>query len=166
MNQELAKVMEKKSSEDLFEYFKQDGHLNFEKRLIAGKILKERNFQKTLLKEEKKKIKNSILQLINQTKDHSLLEKSAKKETWKQTLAALLGGIGFLIFAISDYIKHGDSDTSEIYKIWFAVAYIVLISLYQITNHQRKVTKLMISKVDDSNLQKSRLQLIEEYWEF
>ena len=64
MNTELEKFMNSESSENLFFYFKHDGAIDFQRKVIAGKVLNERGFDRNKLIEEKQLIVGSIEEQI------------------------------------------------------------------------------------------------------
>ena len=57
---EVKKYLELETSDNLFYFFKSNGILDFNKKIIAGIILYERDYDTQILHSEKLKIKESI----------------------------------------------------------------------------------------------------------
>ncbi|MDD4375033.1 MAG: hypothetical protein PHG67_14065 [Bacteroidales bacterium] len=80
MTKGLENAMNSEDSEKLFFYYKHDGAIDFEKKIIAGKILNERGFDRQKLLDEKQLIIGSIMDQIRcyANTDH-LLSKNKRK---------------------------------------------------------------------------------------
>jgi len=88
MNQELFNHLNKESTEKLFYNFKHDGLLDFEKKIISGKILYLRNYNLLKLKEEKSLIVESIKSLIRGYISYSAIAYEKKRIVIKSILEA------------------------------------------------------------------------------
>jgi hypothetical protein len=163
MDLEFRKIMETENDEDLFFFFKSDGSLNFEKKIIAGKILHERDFDNQKLVDEKNKIIKSINDIIGFYTNPTEFAEKKKKEKRNAILFGIFGNLIILGLYIYWYL-HSDNENENwlIFAILFFSGVIILY-LFRI---KAKVPEINQEEKDDLELQKERLQIINNEWNF
>ncbi len=96
MTKGLENAMSSEDSEKLFFYFKHDGAIDFEKKIIAGKILNERGFDRKKLLDEEQLIIGSIKDQISSYENTNLLIAKNKRKINK----GIFLGLGYIIFFV------------------------------------------------------------------
>lgn len=94
MDKVLYNSLRNESTENLFSFFKHKGSYNFQKKILAGKILCERKYDKQILRTEKEKIvQNLHKDLWLFYSNHDLKQKSKSKNRKKIffVIIAILG---------------------------------------------------------------------------
>lgn len=164
MEKTLEQYMQEETTEQLFYYFKHDGPLNFEKRLIAGKILKERGYDYRSLKQEKGIIVDALKLGI---RDYENIDKS-KDAIRKKLNGSIAFGLAYPVFWLMyDYIKSIVNDEPFVFTgSIFVISALILYSFYSFFTYQRKVQKMEASNKEDLDIKKLRLSLIERDWHF
>lgn len=164
MEKSLEDYMQEETTEQLFYYFKHDGPLNFEKRLIAGKILKERGYDYRTLKDEKAII---IDELKSGIQEYSNTDQS-KDGIRKKLNRSIAFGLAYPVFWLMyDYIKSIVNDEPFVFTgSIFTIGALILFSFYSFFTYQRKVQKMEASNKEDLDIKKLRLSLIERDWHF
>ena len=164
MNSELVKILEKKSTEDLFYLFKHNGAINFEKRLIAGKILKERGFDETKLSHEK----NIIVNVLKDRIEKEGVLDFIKKKNAKKIRNRIFAGIGYLFFFIILGLKDFLLENKDV--DWFYISIMLFLGfvfiVYKIVTYNKTFNSLISSDLDNNELLRLRLDLIEKEWHF
>lgn len=164
MNIELIKSLEKETNDNLFDYFKHDGAINFEKKIIAGKILHEKGFDKSLLSQEKNIIVKSINNRLKISEDLDYLAKKNKKKNNNQLFLGIGYIVFFLILGMKDYfLKNEEID-------WIYLSIMIFIGfgfiIYKLLSYKKTLNKLTKDDLDNNELLRFRLKLIENEWDF
>ncbi|OYT16219.1 MAG: hypothetical protein B7C24_08920 [Bacteroidetes bacterium 4572_77] len=164
MNKELLKSLEQKSTEDLFFLFKHDGAINFEKKIMAGIILKEKGYDKVLLSQEKKAIIETITNRLKISENKDYLEKKNKKKA-KRKIFIGLGYLSFFtIIGMKDYLLNEEN------LDWIYLSIMIIIGLFFITYqtiiYNKTVNNLIDADNENNELLRFRLKLIEKEWRF
>lgn len=164
MNKDLTKVLTTENSDKLFFLFKHQGAIDFEKKILAGKILNERGFDKETLKAEKELIVNSIRSKI---KFYDNTDEVTKKNKRKINLNILYGAVYILVLLLiplKDSILHNEAID------WIAISILSAILLsfvgYKFYTYPSKLQSLQRSDQNDKELLQYRLILIEKEWAF
>lgn len=164
MNADLEDLMNSEESEKLFFYYKHDGTVDFEKKIIAGKILNKRNFDREKLLQEKQLIVDSINDKITYYNNTIQLTAKNKKKINKGLLFVIGYFSFFIILVLKDYIMNKETfDWAGIFVITLVV---VIFMGYKLITYKSKLKQLLESDMDDNELLKFRLQLIEKEWDF
>lgn len=163
MNKELKFYLKKETTEELFYNFKHDGLLNFEKKLMSGAILFERKYSTHKLRKEKSKIINDIKSTIATYNNKETLVEKKKKSMNRNILWGILGLPVSLLPVGLDYI-YGTSFSGK--SILFSSLIYLFFVLLNVLNYNKRIQKYIKDSEEDSQLLKSRLQLIENYWDF
>ncbi|MBI9033898.1 MAG: hypothetical protein JEZ03_05445 [Bacteroidales bacterium] len=164
MNKELIKSLEAETSEKLFYYFKHDGAINFEKKIIAGRILNEREYDKTILSQEKSNIANSITNSLKINEDLDYLTKKSKKQS-NRNIAMGLGYLSFfLILGMKDYWFNKE-DIDWLYLLIMISLGLTFI-VYKIVTYKKTLNDFIREDVENNELLRFRLKLIETEWDF
>ena len=164
MNRELEKSLEKETSEKLFFYFKHDGAIDFEKKIIAGRILNEREYDKTILSQEKSNITNSITNRLKTNEDLDYLMKKSKKQS-NRNIAMGLGYLSFfLILGMKGYWFNKE-DIDWLYLLIMISLGLTFI-VYKIVTYKTTLNDLIRADVENNELLRFRLKLIETEWDF
>jgi len=166
MNPELKEALNTETTERLFYYFKHDGSIDFEKKVIAGKILQERGFYKYKLVAEKEKIVEAIENLINDKNDPRKVKDQGRKELKKSILWAVLPWLIYLFAKVVDYLFDDEWEGSEInVLITFGVAFVAIV-VFRTIFYRKNLKKFIQDRINDCDLQRSRLKVINEEWSF
>ncbi len=164
MNKELLESFKTKSSDDLFYYFKHDGAINFEKKLIAGIVLKEKGYDKRKLSQEKTLIVESINSQLKASEAQDGIHNKASKKASRK----LMFTIGYFIFLIAYGLKDYLYAEKEMNWIKFSVllGIGILFIAYNIITYPKKVNQLVKDEKENNELLRNRLKLIDEHWLF
>jgi len=162
----LENALNSEESERLFFYFKHDGAIDFEKKVIAGKILSERGFDRNKLLEEKKIIIDSIRHQISAFENADLLTKNKRKIN-KRILFGLAYISLFIVIGLKDIVlKEASLGRAD----WIGVSVMILLALtyivYKLITYKTKLKQLMAIDKKEKELLKFRLQFIEKEWNF
>ena len=167
MNSNLKKYLDKESSEELFYFFKHDGSLNFEKKIVSGVILHERRYDKRKLKSEKAIIRKS---LVSSIKDYEYSPKLVSKLNTKLTMSIIYGVmISLIVYLLPygySYVKGESVTLSNNYTLLVTGVAFFSFVLYQIITYNRRINNLVKQSSKDYELQKSRLEIIDNKWQF
>lgn len=163
MDLELRKIMETENDEGLFFIYKSDGSLNFEKKIIAGKILHERGYDNKKLVDEKNKIIKSINDIIGFYTNPTEFAEKKKKEKRNAILFGIFGNLIILMLYIYWYLQ---SDNENENWLIFAILFfsgVIIVYLFRI---KAKVPEINQEEKDDLELQRKRLQIINNELKF
>lgn len=164
MNRELVKSLEAETSEKLFYYFKHDGAINFEKRIIAGIILHDRRYDKNTLSKEKELITESITDSLNINKNKDYLESKNKKKV-NRTIFFGLGYLSFFtLLNMKDYII--DNEKFDWFYLLIMIVLGVAFIIYKILTYNKTLNNLIKADIENNELLEFRLKLIENKWDF
>lgn len=164
MTKGLENAMNSEDSEKLFFYYKHDGAIDFEKKIIAGNILNERGFDRQKLLDEKQMIIGSIKDQIGfyENTDHIIAKNKRKINK------GIFWGLGYIIF----FVMIGQTgflfNHQPIDWIGFSVmSLLVLIFItYKLMTYKAKLNQLFAFDMREKELLKLRLQFIEKEWSF
>jgi hypothetical protein len=163
MNQKLYNHLDKETNDNLFYNFKHDGLMNFEKKIISGKILYKRKFDRIRLKEEKSLIIKEIESRIQKYGDKSSLENRKRKQVSLSILGTILSAIVSLFFLVYPKIQNEGISSWELYSL---AAFALSLIFFTIFRFNKKVQKRVSIDLNDLKLQQQRLKIIESEWEF
>jgi len=164
MNRELVKSLEAETSEKLFYYFKYDGAINFEKRIIAGIILHDRGYDKNTLSKEKELITESITDSLNVNKNKDDLKSKNKKKV-NRTIFFGLGYLSFFtLLNMKDYII--DNEKFDWFYLLIMIVLGVAFIIYKILTYNKTLNNLIKADIKNNELLEFRLKLIENKWDF
>jgi len=166
LNKDLYNLMNTKDSEELFSHYKHDGFVDFDKRLVAGKILFERGFDNARLKSEKQKILIDIYTTIeNCSNVKDLLNKNRRKI--RKQCSYKIGTLGFvLIFGLLSYFGIIKYISIPFNKVWILMAYVLFTLLAVLYTLRGRVMPKVDEEVQDARLLQKQISLINEYWQF
>jgi len=164
MNKELVKSLEVETSEKLFYYFKHDGSIDFEKKIIAGKILNDKSFDKAKLLHEKEIIVDSILNELKTSESSDYLMKKSRKEINKYIYFWLGFILIFLTLEVKDYWV--DKEAFELTSLLIIILTGLIFFTYTALNYKKTLSKLINSGIKNNELLRLRLSLIETEWNF
>ena len=164
MNRELVKSLEAETSEKLFYYFKHDGSIDFEKKIIAGKILNDKSFDKAKLLHEKEIIVDSILNELKISESSDYLRKKSRKEINKNIYFWLGFILIFLTLEVKDYWV--DKEAFELTSLLIIILTGLIFFTYTALNYKKTLSKLINSGIKNNELLRLRLSLIETEWDF
>ncbi|WP_321282215.1 hypothetical protein [Marinifilum fragile] len=163
MNTALKKSLEQESTDELFFYFKHDGAYNFEKKIIAGTLLKERGFNKQILQEEKQLYIEELQTDLKEGATPGLLLKKSKQKVIRKMLGWLVMFLLFLSIEIVDNFAQADKD-------WKSMGIVLTIGLsmlvYSFFFYKKHINKLMHEGAKNNELLRLRLSYIQKEWDF
>lgn len=164
INKELLNTMKLESSEELFYFFKYDGSIDFEKKLIAGVILSARNFNKHALKNEKKK----LIDLYRENSTYISKDTIREKHTKKLRKKILIGIIAAFIATIIALIGLYDGNNINFQWRDITITYLLFTvpPIIQIILFNRRLNSKVNEEFKDQELNRKRLDLIDKYWKF
>jgi len=167
MDSDLKKYLEKEPSEELFYFFKHDGSLNFEKKIVSGVILSERRYDKRKMKSEKAIIRNSIVNsIVNYEHSPQLVSKLKAKLKMSIVYGILISLIVYLLPYGFSYVKGESITLSNNYTLLVTGIAFFSFILYQIITYNRRINNLVKQSSEDCELQKSRLEILDNMWHF
>lgn len=162
--EELRKYLTELPDEELFDYFKHDGALDFQKKIAAGQILHERGYDKTVLNEEKRKIVADIQAVIAQYDNpETVVNRNKKKLRWN-----LYYIIGLYILLVLSTVLRGRHNGAPFDWLSFGIltGLVALILIVRAFKYNSALAKSIQKDYDDLELQRTRMGLIEEAWSF
>ncbi len=162
MNKEIIKSFDEKSDAELFDFFKHDGPLNFEKRIIAGCILKERRYNNQKLLKERALTVTAIKDNI---KEHGMTEKIEARNRKKINLSTLWSFVQLVALSALSYYMY-QNGTTNLWLLYVPVAVGLGSLAYNVLTSSGRLKKLMDFDKENVDLLKYRLQLIEREWQF
>lgn len=164
MNKESLSAFKSNSSEDLFYYFKHDGAINFEKKMMAGSILKDRGYDQKTLSKEKKIIEDSIRAQLKESENKEGIKKRAVKKMNRKFLFGLGYFTFFLLLGLKDYWYQQEDIDWLYFSIMLSLG--LLFIIYHFVTYQKKLDQIIKDELENNELLKNRLKLIEENWLF
>lgn len=162
MDKELIKSLDTETSEKLFYFFKHDGSIDFEKKIIAGNLLHKRGFDKTKLSDEKEIIVNSIRNELKISESSDYLEKKSRKELNKSLYFWL--GFTILFFSI-EFIDHWKGNFELTSSLIIILTGLTFLS-YKAITYKKQLGKLINSGIKNNELLRLRLRIIQKEWPF
>jgi len=166
MNQELKKQLQKENDEELFFFFKSDGSLDFEKKMIAGILLQERQYDKKLLQAEKNIILESYQKRIQENKNSDNIINKKRKEVRNSAVFAVAT---LVITAMIYWQKYNGRSLEKQPPTYVYIAIAVLfvgLFVYRLVNYKDQVAKLVEAEKENTEILKKRVQVIEKEWSF
>lgn len=164
MDKELTLNLGAKSDEDLFCYFKHDGSINFEKKIIAGTILKKRNYNKKVLSKEKDLIVESYTNRLKLSKNPNYFRKKNQRKLYSKIFLGQVYLAVFLLLSLKDFWLN-DESLDTIYLI-IVILIGITFSAYKILSYKKDLAKLNNADYENDELLKFRLELINKEWDF
>ncbi len=164
MNEDLEKAFKNEKSEELFFYYKHDGAIDFEKKIVAGKLLNERGFDKNKLNAEKQLIIDSITDRIRFYEHSDQLIASHRKKMNRGILFGLGYITSFIVIGLSDYFFNDAPFNWTTVSVMIALAALFLV--YRLATYNKRLNQLLEIDRNDNELLKYRLQMIEREWGF
>lgn len=166
MNQELKAHMEKESDEELFFFFKHDGSIDFEKKIIAGILLQERKYDRKVLQGEKDIILESYQKRINENKNSDNIVAKKKKEVRNSAFFAL----AILIITAMVRWQQNSGKVMEnqppVFVYYIISVIFIGLFVYKMMSYKDKVEKLVGAEKENTEILKKRVQIIEKEWVF
>ncbi|MBN1112163.1 MAG: hypothetical protein JXA53_04540 [Bacteroidales bacterium] len=165
MYNELHESLGSEPTKNLFYYFKNDGLISFEKKLVAGIILHKRRYDSDVLRSEKEKIIKQIQERIKESVPSSEREDKHKREEKKEIIFAAIGSLAIPFFYVlvdvfnSRPINFTDSQLIGCFVVM--LLFVVKVMFYRVKLNMR-------SREDAESLRinKEKLALIEKEWRF
>ena len=164
MNNELIKSLEEKSDNDLFDIFKHDGSITFMNKLIAGKLLNERGFDKAKLSAEKNLIIKDYESRIIDENNNDLIKKKNSSIINSQITKGAIFFTAFLFVGLEDFIFNNEAINYTYLLIMLSLGIALL--TYKLVNYKKQLHSLINSDLENNELLRHRLQIIETDWAF
>lgn len=167
MNTLLKETLKKEPSEELFYFFKHDGSLNFEKKIVSGIILHERKYNKRKLKSEKTIIRDSIVRSIKDYKNSPQLIKKLKNKVRRNIIfgiiiTTLINSMSFII----DNTRFKSISLTDNYTWLITILGLLAFIIYSIATYNKKVNEAINTSKEDYKLMVNRLEIIDKRWDF
>lgn len=163
MNTTLKKSLEQESTDELFFYFRHDGAYNFEKKIIAGKLLKERGFDRQILQKEKQLCIEELQADLKEGETPGLLFKKSQQEVFRKLLSWLVMFLLFMSIEIVVNVTQAEKDWESM-GIVFAIGLSLL--AYSFFFYKKHINKLMHEGAKNNELLRLRLSYIQKEWDF
>lgn len=160
----LHTSLKEESSKQLFKRFNSNGNYNFERKLVAGEILKNRSFNLTRLKEEKSKILKSTHDSLAYYNDNSNVERKCRLKLNKRILLDLASITFFILLELRVLVW----ETREIdYYLLTALCLAFVAGLiYHLIRYDENLNTRILTEIKMNELYEYRLELITKYWKF
>ncbi|MDE5419600.1 hypothetical protein L3049_16535 [Labilibaculum sp. DW002] len=166
MNQELKKYLESETSDKLFYYFKFEGLLDFNKKIVAGTVLHERNYDTKILISEKSKLQESLKRQIAEFEDRSVFEYKIRKEQKKSLIHSLIFTVTIVSFYIYWYFELPDNRMTPTYLLIACNITFSLLMIYKLMSFKKSINYEIKRAEQDCKLQKQKLEIIDQEWKF
>lgn len=166
MKQQTYNALLSRTTEELFFYFKHDGGIDFNKKLVAGKILHERKYNAKQLKREKDLILKSIKKDIAAFEDKSGLQEKFSKQNKKNILFSILKALPLIAILTYLYIQEINERDSNENTIIIGLVLLIAMTGFNIYKNSKKYKELIIIAEEDNKTQKQKLEVIEKDWNF
>ena len=164
MTTELEKFLNSEESEKLFFYFKHNGAIDFQKKVIAGKILNERGYDRKKLVKEKHLIIDSINDELRSYENADHIRAKTRRKINREYFLNLVLMIFIIIVGLRGYIMNGEPVN------WIVISVMMLLVLvfiaYKLMTYKTKLNHLLELELNNKELLKFRLQFIEKEWNF
>ncbi len=154
------------STEELFDLFKHDGSLDFNKKLAAGRVLHQRKFNIKELSREKGITVESIKKDIADYDDKASLNSKLSVQNKKSIKATTAGSLIPIIIFIYLYIQLEDKNSNDAFFIIGGAIFLSFITIYNLINYRNKQKKRGSEAKEDNELRKQKLKLITKEWTF
>ncbi|MDY0078239.1 MAG: hypothetical protein RBR87_13300 [Bacteroidales bacterium] len=164
MNKALTASLEQKSSEDLFFMFRHDGAINFEQKIIAGKILNERGYDKTKLSKEREIIVESIIKELKTSDNSAYLVRNSKRKIKNDLFMKLAFLLVFSGLGMKDYLFNNAEFDFVYISIMLFIGIVFLV--YHTVTYKKTLNTLINEAIKNNELLRFRLKLIESDWSF
>lgn len=166
MNQEIKTHMQKESDEELFFFFKHDGSIDFEKKIMAGILLQERKYDKKVLQGEKDIILGSYQKRIQENKNSDHVVAKKKKEVRNSAFFALATIIITAMVQWQQYSGKTMENQPPIFVYYILSVLFIGLFVYKIMSYKDKLEKLVDAEKENTEILKKRVQIIEKEWVF
>jgi hypothetical protein len=166
MQEQIKKHFETLSNDELFYYFKFDGALDFNKKIVAGKVLFERAYDSTLLNTEKQKLKESIEKQIAEFEDKTNLEIRIRKEQKRGLVGIIFSALATLTVYALCYFDASEMKTTLKYLLIAAFIIFPLSWINRIRNFNKGIQEEMEQAKKDNRIHHQKLEKIEKEWQF
>ncbi|MBI9068175.1 MAG: hypothetical protein JEZ09_12850 [Salinivirgaceae bacterium] len=166
MDTSLYDSMKNENNENLFSYFKHDGSYNFQKKIVAGKILKERNYNKSKLIAEKEKIVKSLKKDIGRFFDNGELKLKHKLKSRKQMMFVLIATFCLMSANLIYIIIHDGFNQAFWIEYSIFCAVILAFVLYKVIEFNKSLSTKDKVVENFYKQYKIRLKTINREWKF
>ncbi|MBN1988484.1 MAG: hypothetical protein JW783_03715 [Bacteroidales bacterium] len=164
MVKDLKEQLGAEDSETLFFILKHDESVDFDKKLMAGRILYERNYDSAKLKEEKQLIIKSIQQRVRAYEDETLQAARNKKVVVTEILFSFAYVSLFLFIGLWQNIMNKEPVE------WLPIVVLALLTsafiLYKVGTFKRRLKTLHDTDTKDRDLLKCKMYRISNEWNF
>ena len=166
MNPALKKQLEKENDEELFFFFKSDGSLDFEKKIIAGIILQERKYDRKVLQGEKDIILKAYKDRIQENKNSDNIIHKKKKEVRNSAFFALATLIitGMVYWQKDNGMSLKNQPPGYVY-ILVALLFVGLY-VYRLLSYKDRVSQLVEAEKENTIILVKRVDIIDREWVF
>ena len=167
MNKQLLESLKQETTEELFYFFKHDGLMNFEKKIVAGIILKQRRYNIRVLKIEREKIRCSLENVIKKNTNTNGLVLDAKNRVIKEIVLGVPISLSYYgIKFIAHYSQVGFVTYQFSIIDLIPILSFVAFTVYKILTYDKRVSRKIDSAMQDYEIQKSKLEMLEREWKF
>jgi len=165
MYNELNESLANEPTKNLFYYFKNDGLISFEKKLVAGIILHKRNYDRDILRSEKAKIIKQIQERINESVPSAEREDKHKWEVKKKIIFAAIYSLALPFFyVLVDVFNNSPINFTDSQLIGCFV--VMLLFVIKVMFYRVKLNMLNREDAESLRINKEKLALIEQEWRF
>ncbi len=163
MKQPTDTYLESETTEELFYIFKHDGAMDFKKKLAAGRILHQKNYNTKQLRRERDLIVNSLKKEIAEFEDKSGFKNKMSIQNRKSTFFNVLSSLTSIAIYIYLYFQQENKDK---YFIAAGIILLIIVIMYNLITYKQKFKKLISIAKEDNKTQKQKLDLIAREWTF
>ena len=152
-----------KSTQDLLFFFKHDGSIDFNKKLIAGKELFNRKYDRHKLSEEKNKIIQGIKSELKQYGNPEHIKNQHKKDLYKNLAWAF--ALNILIISVKIFSSE-EINKALGYELLTITSGIILLPIIHFLWRTRILKKKLDEGIRNKAVLEDRLNTMEKEWPF
>lgn len=164
MIKDLKELLGTEDSETLFGIIKQDDSNDFDRKLIAGRILYERNYDTHKLREEKSRLIKRLEERVNSYNNYPLHVAKNKKVVRTEFLFSL--GYVSLFLLIGLWQNMFSSEQIEWFTVSILLGLTMAFIIYKAATFKRRLKLLHDADIKDRELLRCRLYHINNEWAF
>lgn len=165
MDATLESLLREEPDDVLFANMKHNSHCDFEKRIISGRILCERqNFDRLKMSGEKKLLLDSMKERIKTMNDPVETMRRLRRKSLRPSLWCIFFTLLFVTTEIFD-VSRTQKGFDWIGLSVFLLA-VVIILVYEFATMSKHIQKKVIAEQDLKELLTNRIARIEQEWTF
>lgn len=165
MEPSLEDLLREEPDEVLFANMKHNSHCDFEKRIISGRILCERQkFDRLKMSGEKKMLIDSMKERIKTSNDPVETMRRLRRKALRPSLWSIFFTLLFVTTEVFD-IRRTQKDFDWVGLSIFLLT-VIIILVYEFATLSKHIQRKVIAEQDLKELLANRIARIEQEWPF